>query len=90
LFAHLILPVAFNVLSLCSVTKKVVPAAAPKAVVCTNKAEPEAYSSKQLPIEDIDLDRDNPQLVSYYAKDIYSYLRQLEVFVSFYKCIMCN
>ncbi|EFX70326.1 G2/mitotic-specific cyclin B, copy B-like protein [Daphnia pulex] len=61
-----------------NVTKKVVPAAAPKAVVCTNKAEPEAYSSKQLPIEDIDLDRDNPQLVSYYAKDIYSYLRQLE------------
>jgi hypothetical protein len=49
--------------------------------VCTKQAEPEAYSSKQLPIEDIDLDRDNPQLVSYYAKDIYSYLRQLEVTV---------
>ena len=49
--------------------------------MCTKQAEPEAYSSKQLPIEDIDLDRDNPQLVSYYAKDIYSYLRQLEVTV---------
>lgn len=61
-----------------TIVKKVVPVAAPKAVVCTKQAEPEAYSSKQLPIEDIDLDRDNPQLVSYYAKDIYSYLRQLE------------
>nr|SVE79951.1 EOG090X013U [Daphnia magna] len=58
--------------------KKIVPTAAPKAVLCTKKAEPEAYSTKQLPIEDIDLERDNPQLVSYYAKDIYSYLRQLE------------
>nr|SVE75587.1 EOG090X013U [Daphnia hispanica] len=58
--------------------KKTVSAAPPKAVVCTKKAEPEAYSTKQLPIEDIDLDRDNPQLVSYYAKDIYTYLRQLE------------
>nr|SVE73388.1 EOG090X013U [Daphnia atkinsoni] len=57
--------------------KKTVQTAAPKAV-CTKKAEPEAYSTKQLPIEDIDLDRDNPQLVSYYAKDIYTYLRQLE------------
>ncbi|XP_059351894.1 LOW QUALITY PROTEIN: G patch domain-containing protein 1-like [Daphnia carinata] len=58
--------------------KKIVPTAAPKAVLCTKKVEPEAYSTKQLPIEDIDLERDNPQLVSYYAKDIYSYLRQLE------------
>lgn len=61
--------------------KKTVATAAPKAVVCTKKAEPEAYSTKQLPIEDIDLDRDNPQLVSYYAKDIYTYLRQLEVLI---------
>nr|SVE77435.1 EOG090X013U [Daphnia lumholtzi] len=58
--------------------KKTVPAAAPKAALCTKKADPEAYSTKQLPIEDIDLERDNPQLVSYYAKDIYTYLRQLE------------
>lgn len=43
------------------------------------KAEPEAFSTKQLPVEDIDQDRDNPQLVSYYAKDIYQYLRHLEV-----------
>ena len=60
--------------------KKSLPVAAPKATVCTKKAEPEAYSSKQLPVEDIDQDRDNPQLVSYYAKDIYQYLRQLEVY----------
>ena len=60
--------------------KKTLPVAAPKATVCTKKAEPEAYSSKQLPVEDIDQDRDNPQLVSYYAKDIYQYLRQLEVY----------
>ena len=30
-------------------------------------------------IEDIDCENNNPQLVSYYAKDIYSYLRGLEV-----------
>lgn len=58
--------------------KKSIPVAAPKATVCAKKAEPEAYSSKQLPVEDIDQDCDNPQLVSYYAKDIYQYLRQLE------------
>jgi len=41
--------------------------------------EPEAsYSTNQLPVEDIDTDRENPQLVSYYAKDIYRHLRQLE------------
>ena len=41
--------------------------------------EPEAsYSTNLLPVEDIDTDKENPQLVSYYAKDIYRYLRQLE------------
>lgn len=59
-----------------NILKKNVTTVAPKPV--TKKAEPESYSSKQLPVEDIDLDRDNPQLVSYYAKDIYQYLRQLE------------
>jgi len=49
-----------------------------KKVVATTKKEPEAFSTQQLPVEDIDLDRENPQLVSYYAKDIYSYLRLLE------------
>jgi hypothetical protein len=53
-------------------------------VAVTKKAEPEAFSSKQLPVEDIDQDRDNPQLVSYYAKDIYQYLRELEVSISFF------
>ena len=66
--------------------KKSGPIAAPKAIVPAKKAvEPEAYSTKQLPVEDIDLDRDNPQLVSYYAKDIYQYLRQLEVNVANYQ-----
>ena len=51
----------------------------PKREVAAVKKEPESFSTKQLPIEDIDLDRENPQLVSYYAKDIYRYLRQLEV-----------
>jgi len=49
-----------------------------KKVVATTKKDPEAFSTQQLPVEDIDLDRENPQLVSYYAKDIYSYLRLLE------------
>lgn len=41
-----------------------------------------SYSSKQLPenVEDIDKeDSGNPQLVSVYVKDIYVYLRELEV-----------
>lgn len=59
--------------------KKTVANAAPKPVAFTKKSETEAFSTKQLPVEDIDQDRDNPQLVSYYAKDIYQYLRQLEV-----------
>lgn len=63
--------------------KKVLPNAAPKASASLKKPEPEAYSTKQLPVEDIDTDRDNPQLVSYYAKDIYSYLRELEVIQAF-------
>lgn len=61
-----------------SILKKNLPTAAPKPAANIKKAEPESYSSKQLPVEDIDVDRDNPQLVSYYAKDIYQYLRQLE------------
>jgi len=59
-----------------NILKKNVITAAPKPAI--KKPELESYSSKQLPVEDIDLDRDNPQLVSYYAKDIYQYLRQLE------------
>lgn len=61
-----------------TLVKKPLSSAAPKTAAVTKKAEPEAYSSKQLPVEDIDQDRDNPQLVSYYAKDIYQYLRELE------------
>ena len=58
---------------------KKAPITTEKPVVAAKPAEPEAFSTKQLPIEDIDQDRENPQLVSYYAKDIYSYLRKLEV-----------
>jgi cyclin B len=60
-------------------TLKKAPITTEKPVVAAKPAEPEAFSTKQLPIEDIDQDRENPQLVSYYAKDIYSYLRKLEV-----------
>ena len=70
--------------------KKSVANAAPKPVAVTKKAEPEAFSSKQLPVEDIDQDRDNPQLVSYYAKDIYQYLRDLEVSISFWHKLHCK
>ena len=55
--------------------------------------EPEVgYSTQQFSqVEDIDLDRDNPQLVSYYAKDIYKYLRHLEVgFLNFDLSQFCN
>ena len=39
-----------------------------------------AFSSKLLAVTDIDAeDGDNPQLVSEYAKDIYIYMRELEV-----------
>lgn len=39
----------------------------------------EAFS-QQLQIEDIDLtDADNPQLCAEYAKDIYKYMKELEV-----------
>lgn len=69
----------YLIVQILSSVKKAAPSAAPKAVLAVKKAEPEAYSTKQLPVEDIDLDRDNPQLVSYYAKDIYQYLRMLEV-----------
>ena len=41
--------------------------------------------SKQLVIEDIDeIDQDNPQLCAEYVKEIYSYMRELEVCV--YMC----
>lgn len=62
-----------------SLSLKKAPVVSEKPVVAVKPAEPEAFSTKQLPVEDIDQDRDNPQLVSYYAKDIYQYLRQLEV-----------
>ena len=36
--------------------------------------------SKQLVIEDIDeIDQDNPQLCAEYVKEIYAYMRELEV-----------
>jgi len=48
----------------------------------TNSQGEEAFSKQLLKenVTDIDKDdRDNPQLVSEYVNDIYSYLRQLEV-----------
>ena len=71
----------FNLASFCFNSLKKVPTAPPKVTAVVKPVEPESFSTKQLPVEDIDQDRDNPQLVSYYAKDIYSYLRQLEVFL---------
>ena len=42
--------------------------------------------SEQLVIEDIDEnDKENPQLCSEYVKEIYEYMRELEVRVPFYK-----
>ena len=39
--------------------------------------------SKQLVIEDIDeIDQDNPQLCAEYVKEIYAYMRELEVWWS--------
>ena len=39
-----------------------------------------AFSKKLMNVEDIDAnDKDNPQLVSEYVNDIYSYMRSLEV-----------
>lgn len=54
------------------------------APVEARPSEPVAYSTNMFAlnevsaIEDIDCDNNNPQLVSCYAKDIYSYLRDLE------------
>ena len=40
----------------------------------------QAFSSQRLDVEDIDADdKDNPQLVSEYVKDIYKYMWHLEV-----------
>lgn len=52
-----------------------------KFVAADEEAKLNAFSSKLLQGEDIDVeDADNPQLVSEYIKEIYLYLRYMEVY----------
>jgi len=41
--------------------------------------QPLAYSTNHLNFQDIDTEKDNPQLVACYVKDIYKYLLDVEV-----------
>ncbi|XP_067884895.1 G2/mitotic-specific cyclin-B1-like isoform X2 [Heterodontus francisci] len=46
--------------------------------VCMSEELCEAFSNEILPIEDVDINDDNPMLCSEYVKDVYKYLRELE------------
>ncbi|XP_072372062.1 G2/mitotic-specific cyclin-B1-like isoform X2 [Scyliorhinus torazame] len=47
---------------------------------CPSEEPSEAFSNEILPVEDVDLkDGNNPMLCSEYVKDVYKYLRELEI-----------
>ena len=55
----------------------------PSAPMDISEDRADAFSRAMVPVEDIDAnDHDNPQLVSEYVNDIYDYMRQMEVCVT--------
>ncbi|XP_069794858.1 G2/mitotic-specific cyclin-B1-like isoform X2 [Narcine bancroftii] len=62
------------------VTKLEVPPSPMDISMCMFEEPCEAFSAEILPVKDVDInDGNNPDLCSNYVKDIYEYLRQLEV-----------
>ncbi|XP_038661523.1 G2/mitotic-specific cyclin-B1-like isoform X2 [Scyliorhinus canicula] len=63
------------------VKPEVLPCPSPMDIsACTSEEPSEAFSNEILPVEDVDLkDGNNPMLCSEYVKDVYKYLRELEI-----------
>uniref|UniRef100_UPI00358FFD63 G2/mitotic-specific cyclin-B2-like n=1 Tax=Myxine glutinosa TaxID=7769 RepID=UPI00358FFD63 len=55
------------------------PSPAPRVIAAKEAAFSQAFSEFDLHVEDIDADSVDPQLCSEYVKDIYKYMRQLEM-----------